>query len=39
VTRAIILVVDDDERLRHTLGLLLRNLGYEALTAADLGAA
>jgi two-component system response regulator AtoC len=39
VTRAIILVVDDDERLRHTLGLLLRNLGHEALTAADLGAA
>jgi len=39
VTRAIILVVDDDERLRHTLDLLLRNLGHEPLTAADLPAA
>jgi two-component system response regulator AtoC len=36
VTRATILVVDDDERLRSTLGVLLRNLGHEVLTAADL---
>jgi len=35
VTNATILVVDDDERLRHTLSLLLRTAGYEAVAAAD----
>jgi two-component system, NtrC family, response regulator AtoC len=36
---ATILVVDDDERLRQTLGVLIRNLGHQALTAPDLPAA
>jgi len=31
-----ILVVDDDERLRLTLSLLLRTAGYEVVTAANL---
>jgi two-component system response regulator AtoC len=35
VTRATILVVDDDERLRQTLSLLLRTAGHDVLTAAD----
>jgi two-component system response regulator AtoC len=35
VRRATILVVDDDERLRDTLGILVRNLGHDALPAAD----
>jgi two-component system response regulator AtoC len=39
VTRAAILVVDDDERLRDTLGILVRNLGHEAIAAADVPAA
>ena len=39
MTRATILVVDDDERLRDTLGILVRNLGHEALTVDDVGAA
>jgi two-component system response regulator AtoC len=39
MTRTTILVVDDDERLRNTLGALLRNLGHETLMAADLSAA
>jgi two-component system, NtrC family, response regulator AtoC len=39
VTRAAILVVDDDERLRQTLGALLRNLGHDVLLASDLPAA
>ena len=37
--RATILVVDDDERLRDTLGILARNLGHEALAAADVAGA
>ena len=36
---ATILVVDDDERLRDTLGILVRNLGHEATTAADIAGA
>jgi two-component system response regulator AtoC len=36
---ATVLVVDDDERLRDTLAILVRNLGYEALEAADLAGA
>jgi two-component system response regulator AtoC len=39
VRGATILVVDDDERLRETLGILVRNLGHEALTADDIGSA
>jgi two-component system, NtrC family, response regulator AtoC len=39
VRRATILVVDDDDRLRETLGILVRNLGHEALTADDIGSA
>jgi two-component system response regulator AtoC len=39
MTHAAILVVDDDERLRHTLSLLLRTAGYEAVTAADVSGA
>src|SRR6185295_9193231 len=39
MTRATILVVDDDERMRNTLGVLLRNLGHEPLTAADVAGA
>ena len=35
MTHATILVVDDDERLRHTLSLLLRTAGHEAVTAAE----
>ena len=37
--RATILVVDDDERLRDTLGILVRGLGHDAVPAADLAAA
>ncbi len=37
--RATILVVDDDERLRDTLGILARNLGHEAVAAADVAGA
>jgi two-component system, NtrC family, response regulator AtoC len=36
---ATILIVDDDERLRTTLGLLLGTLGHEALEASDVAAA
>jgi DNA-binding NtrC family response regulator len=39
MTGASILVVDDDERLRLTLSLLLRTAGYEVVTAANLEAA
>jgi two-component system response regulator AtoC len=39
MTGATILVVDDDERLRETLGILVRNMGHEALAAADLASA
>ena len=39
MNRATILVVDDDERLRQTLGALLRNLGHEALMAPDVAGA
>ena len=35
MTNATILVVDDDERLRHTLSLLLRTAGHEVVAAAD----
>jgi two-component system response regulator AtoC len=35
VTPATILVVDDDEHLRHTLSLLLRTSGHEVVTAAN----
>jgi DNA-binding NtrC family response regulator len=35
MTHATILVVDDDERLRHTLSLLLRTAGHEVVAAAD----
>jgi len=37
--RAAILVVDDDERLRRTLGVLVRSLGHEDLTAIDVATA
>jgi two-component system response regulator AtoC len=37
--QATILVVDDDERLRNTLEILVRNLGHRALAAADVGGA
>ena len=37
--RATILVVDDDERLRQTLSILIRNLGHEAVAVEDVGAA
>ena len=33
--RAAVLVVDDDERLLQTLGILIRNLGHDPLPAAD----
>ncbi len=36
---ATILVVDDDERLRDTLAILVRSLGHEALVAGDIGGA
>jgi DNA-binding NtrC family response regulator len=36
---ATILVVDDDERLRLTLALLLRTLGHEVVDAPDVSAA
>jgi two-component system response regulator AtoC len=39
VTHATILVVDDDERLRHTLSLLLRTAGHEVVAAADVAGA
>ena len=39
MTRATILVVDDDEGSRTTLGVLVRNLGHEAAMAADVAAA
>ena len=35
MTHATILVVDDDERLRHTLSLLLRTAGHDVVAAAD----
>jgi two-component system, NtrC family, response regulator AtoC len=34
-----VLVVDDDERLRQTLSLLLRTAGHEVVTAADVASA
>jgi len=37
--RATILVVDDDERLRQTLGILVKSLGHDEITAPDLAAA
>jgi len=37
--RATILVVDDDERLRQTLGILVRSLGHEEIPAADVAVA
>jgi two-component system response regulator AtoC len=36
---ATILVVDDDERLRQTLSLLLRTAGHEVVAAADVASA
>jgi len=39
MTNATILVVDDDERLRQTLSLLLRTAGHEVVAAADAAAA
>jgi two-component system, NtrC family, response regulator AtoC len=39
VTHATILVVDDDERLRQTLSLLLRTAGHEVVAAADVAGA
>jgi len=39
MTRAAILIVDDDERLRDTLAILVRNLGHEATAVADVAAA
>jgi DNA-binding NtrC family response regulator len=35
----ILVVVDDDERLRDTLGILVRNLGHEAAAAGDIAGA
>ena len=37
--RATILIVDDDERMRDTLGILVRNLGHEALAATGVAGA
>ncbi len=37
--RATILVVDDDERMRHTVSLLLRTSGHDVLSAPDVPAA
>src|ERR1700687_1473461 len=37
--RTTVLVVDDDERLRETVGLLVKSLGHEAVTAANVAAA
>ena len=34
--RSTVLVVDDDERLRQTLGILIRNLGHDPLPAEGL---
>ena len=39
MTHATILVVDDDERLRHTLSLLLRTAGHQVIAAADVAGA
>ncbi|MFN8544413.1 MAG: sigma-54 dependent transcriptional regulator [Candidatus Binatia bacterium] len=39
MTRAAILVVDDDERLRDTLAILVRHLGHEPVAAADVAGA
>jgi DNA-binding NtrC family response regulator len=36
---ATILIVDDDERLRHTLAVLLRTLGHEVVGASDVAGA
>jgi len=36
---ATILIVDDDERLRETLGILVRHLGHEAAFAASVAGA
>ncbi len=35
MTRATLLVVDDDERLRTAMEVLIRNMGHEALLAPD----
>ena len=37
--RAAVLVVDDDERLLQTLGILIRKLGHEAIPAGDVAQA
>lgn len=36
-TKASILVVDDEENLRHTLALILQREGYTVMTAASVG--
>ena len=35
MTRATVLVVDDDEALRTTLGILIRQLDYDVMVASD----
>ena len=39
MSRATVLVVDDDERLRNTLTILVRSLGHEVFAMSDLAAA
>jgi two-component system response regulator AtoC len=39
MSRAVILIVDDDERLRDTLGILVRSLGHDPRVAADVAGA
>src|SRR5258706_14364284 len=39
MTGATILIVDDDERHRQTLGILVRSLGHHDIVVADLAAA
>ncbi len=39
MTSATILVVDDDERHRQTLGILIRSLGHQDIVVADVAAA
>lgn len=39
MTRSTVLVVDDDERVRTTLEILVRSLGHEAVLAPDVPAA
>ena len=39
INKATILVVDDEENLRHTLALILQREGYNVVTAASVGEA